>query len=206
MLKIWGRANSVNVQKVLWCVDELALPYERVDLGGPFGGNNDPAYLRMNPNGLVPTIEDGDLVLWESNVIVRYLAAKHGLGTLCPSDVAARADVDRWMDWQLTTIQDGMRTTFWGLVRTPPDKRDVAAINAAAVSLGELWARLDRHLADRRFVGGDAFTMGDIPVGCMAFRWLNLPVERPDVPHLQAWYGRLSERSAYRKNVMIEMT
>src|SRR5690348_9690795 len=108
VLKIWGRANSFNVQKVLWCADELGVPYERVDLGGPFGGNDDPAYRRLNPNGVVPTIQDGDLVLWESNAIVRYLAAKHGSGTLYPSDLAVRADADRWMDWQLTTIQEGM--------------------------------------------------------------------------------------------------
>jgi glutathione S-transferase len=206
MLKIWGRANSVNVQKVLWCADELGLTYERVDIGGPFGGNDDPAYLKMNPNGLVPTLEDGDLVLWESNAIVRYLAARYGSGTLWPSDAAARAEADRWMDWQLTTIQDGMRTIFWGLVRTPPEQRDRAAIERAAASLGKLWARLDRHLADRAFVGGGVLTMGDIPVGCMAFRWLNLPVERPDLPSLRAWYDRLGDRPAYRNDVMIEMT
>ena len=131
MLKIWGRANSLNVQKVLWCCDELGIPYTRTDLGGPFGGNRDPAYLRMNPNAVVPTVEDDGLVLWESNSIVRYLAAKHGMGTLCPRDLGERASVERWMDWQLSTVHGGMTTIFMNLVRTPPEKRDMAAVEAA---------------------------------------------------------------------------
>jgi glutathione S-transferase len=206
MLKIWGRANSINVQKVLWCADELGLTYERVDVGGAFGKNQEPAYLALNPNGLVPTIEDDGFVLWESNSIVRYLAAKHALGTLCPREPAARADVERWMDWQLTTLGKDMTTVFWGLVRTPPEKRDLAAIESARKSLNGLWARLEGHLAKRAYVGGSAFTMGDIPVGCLAFRWFNLPLERNDLPHLEAWYDRLTTRPAYRKNVMPPMT
>ena len=206
MLKIWGRANSINVQKVLWCADELGLHYERYDVGGAFGKNNEPAYLAMNPNGLVPTIEDNDFVLWESNTIVRYLSAKHAHGSLCPRDLAARADVERWMDWQLTVPQKDMTTIFWGLVRTPPEKRDPTAIAQAAKSANGLWARLDRHLEGRAFVGGSAFTMGDIPAGALVFRWLNLPVERAELPHLRAWYERLTTRPAYRKNVMPPMT
>ncbi|HMK67475.1 MAG TPA: glutathione S-transferase, partial [Stellaceae bacterium] len=192
--------------KVLWCADELGLHYERYDVGGAFGRNNEPAYLAMNPNGLVPTIEDDDFVLWESNTIVRYLSAKHALGSLCPRDLVARADVDRWMDWQLTVPQKDMTTIFWGLVRTPPEKRDPAAIAQAAKSLNGLWARLDRHLEHRPFVGGSAFSMGDIPAGALVFRWLNLPVERTELPHLRAWYDRLTTRPAYRKNVMPPMT
>jgi glutathione S-transferase len=206
MRKIWGRANSINVQKALWCADELGLSYERIDVGGAFGGNHEPAYLAMNPNGLVPTLEEDGFALWESNAIVRYLASSHGAGSLCPSNPQARADVERWMDWQITTLQQGMTTVFWGLVRTQPEKRDLAAIEAARQSLCGLWARLDRHLADRAFVGGSEFTMGDIPVGCMAYRWLNLPLQRNDLPHLQAWYERLATRPAYRKNVMVTMT
>ncbi|HYM31259.1 MAG TPA: glutathione S-transferase [Candidatus Cybelea sp.] len=206
MLKIWGRANSINVQKALWCADELGLAYERTDIGGPFGGNKEPAYLKLNPNGLVPTIEDDGFVLWESNTVVRYLSAKHGLGSLCPADIRARADVERWMDWQLSTINPGMTQIFWGWIRTPPEKRDLAAMEAARVSLSELWARLDGHLRDRAFVGGGAFTMGDIPVGALAYRWFNLPIERPNLPALKAWYERLATRPAYAKNVMIKMT
>ena len=206
MLKIWGRANSINVQKVLWCADELGLEYQRVDIGGAFGGNDQPSYLRLNPNGRVPTIEDDGFVLWESNSIVRYLAAKYGLGTLCPSGLKARADVERWMDWMTTTLNSAMTTIFWGLIRTAPDRRDMAAIEAARKSAAEGWALLDAHLRERPFVGGDRLTIGDIPVGCAAYRWFNLPIERPAAPHLKAWYGRLATRPAYAKNIMITMT
>jgi glutathione S-transferase len=206
MLKIWGRNTSINVQKVLWCADELGLAYERTDVGGAFGGNDKPEYLAMNPNGLVPTIEDEGLVLWESNSIVRYLAAKHGAGGLWPADPAARGLADRWMDWQLTTISEDMRTVFWGLIRTPPEKRDLAAIEKSRQSLCGLWSRLDRHLAGNAYVGGDRFTIGDIPVGCFAYRWLNLPLERNRLPNLEAWYGRLSTRPAYQKHVMVVMS
>ena len=206
MLKIWGRASSVNVQKVLWCAEELGLPFERIDIGGPFGGNRDAAYLAMNPNAVVPTIEDDGFVLWESNTIVRYLAAKHGMGRLCPSDLQRRADGERWMDWQLTTLNKDMVTLFWGLIRTAPDKRDNAAIAGALEALGDIWGRLDRHLADRAFIGGDALTMADIPAGALAYRWFNLQVKRPALPRLEAWYRRLTERPGYAKHVMIVMT
>lgn len=206
MLKIWGRASSVNVQKVLWCAEELGLPFERVDIGGPFGGNRDAAYLALNPNAVVPTVEDDGFVLWESNTIVRYLAAKHGMGRLCPSDLQRRADGERWMDWQLTTLNKDMVTLFWGLIRTTPEKRDSAAIAGALEALGEIWGRLDRHLADRAFIGGAALTMADIPAGALAYRWFNLQVKRPALPRLEAWYQRLTERPGYAKHVMIVMT
>ena len=206
MLKVWGRASSVNVQKVLWCAEELGLPFERIDIGGPFGGNRDAAYLAMNPNAVVPTIEDDGFVLWESNTIVRYLAAKHGMGRLCPSDLQRRADGERWMDWQLTTLNKDMVTLFWGLIRTASDKRDNVAIAGALEALGDIWGRLDRHLADRAFIGGDALTMADIPAGALAYRWFNLQVKRPALPRLEAWYRRLTERPGYAKHVMIVMT
>src|SRR6266852_5561281 len=131
MIKIWGRNTSINVQKVMWAIDELGLARERIDVGGPFGKNNEPAYLAMNPNGLVPTLEEDDFVLWESNSVVRYLASKYGAGTLEPADLRARASASRWMDWQLTTTAPAIQPLFWGLIRTPPEKRDHAAINAA---------------------------------------------------------------------------
>lgn len=146
MLKIWGRSNSINVQKVLWCCDELGAPFERVDAGGAFGITREPEYLALNPNGLVPTISDGDLVLWESNAIVRYLAARHGMGTLCPEDLAQRADADRWMDWQLGTLWANFRPAFIGLVRTPPENRDRASIATAVGNTAESLAILDAHL------------------------------------------------------------
>ncbi len=204
MLKIWGRANSINVQKVLWIADEIGIPYTRVDIGGPFGGNREPAYLAMNPNGLVPTIEDDGLVLWESNSITRYLAASRN-SPLIPADPKARAEAEHWMDWQLTSL-GGMTPIFWGLIRTPPEKRDMAAIETARKQMADVWAILDRHLKDRAFVAGSAFTVGDIPVGCMAYRWFNLAIERPEAPHLRAWYERLTTRAPYRKHVMPPMT
>jgi len=209
MLKILGRANSVNVMKVLWAADEMSLAYERSDVGGAFGGNDQPWYRAMNPNGVVPTIDDDGYVLWESNSIVRYLAAKHAAGRLWPTDPATRGAAERWMDWQLTTIQGGMTTLFWGLIRTPEEKRDLAAIEVARTATATLWQRLDAHLASRAFVAGDNFTMGDIPVGCMAFRWMELPFRRDDLPampHLRAWYERLLARPAYQKNVANPMT
>jgi glutathione S-transferase len=206
MLKILGRANSVNVQKVLWCADELGLSYERIDVGGEFGGNQTSEYLAKNPNGVVPTIEDDGLVLWESNSIVRYLAAKHGAGGLWPNEAARRAMADRWMDWQLTTLGPEMRHVFWGLVRTPPEKRDSVQIESARRALLGIWGRLDRYLEHSAFVAGDSLTIGDIPVGCFVYRWFNLPLERNHLPHLEAWYRRLATRPAFKKNIMIVMT
>jgi glutathione S-transferase len=209
MLKILGRANSVNVMKVLWAADECGVAYDRTDVGGAFGGNDQPWYRAMNPNGVVPTIDDDGYVLWESNSIVRYLTAKHAAGTLWPTDPRARGEAERWMDWQLSTIQGGMTTLFWGLIRTPPEKRDNAAIDAARPATSALWQRLDAHLANRAYVAGDSFTMGDIPVGCMAYRWMELPFRRddlPELPHLKAWYGRLLQRPAYQKHVALPMT
>ena len=209
MLKILGRANSINVQKALWAADECGLTYTRQDVGGAFGGNDQPWYRALNPNGVVPTIDDGGYILWESNSIVRYLAASYGPPGFWPADPKTRGHAERWMDWQLTTIQGGMTTMFWGLIRTPADKRDTGAIEAARLATAPLWARLDAHLAGNAYVAGDAFTIGDIPVGAMAYRWLNLPLRRddmPDMPHLRAWYERLALRPAYRQHVMIEMT
>jgi glutathione S-transferase len=209
MLKIYGRVNSINVQKALWAADECGLAYERVDVGGAFGGNDQPWYRAMNPNGVVPTIDDGGYTLWESNSVVRYFAATHAAGTLWPADPRVRGDAERWMDWQLSTIQGGMTTLFWGWIRTPPEKRDLEAMEKARVATADLWCRLDGHLANRAYVTGGHFTMGDIPVGAMAYRWFNLPFERaglPATPHLRAWYERLATRPAYQKHVMVKMT
>ena len=165
MLRIWGRTNSINVQKVLWCCAELDLPFERIDAGMAFGLVETPAYRALNPNGRIPTLEDDGYVLWESNTIVRYLSMKHGLGSLCPSDLLARFEAERWMDWQLTTLDRPVRSVFWTLVRTPPEQRDPAALETAKIEAEQALAILDGHLAQRRFIGGEAFTMGDIPVG-----------------------------------------
>jgi glutathione S-transferase len=206
VLRIWGRSNSINVQKVLWCCGELGIDYERIDVGGPFGGNREPEYLRLNPNGLVPTISDGGFVLWESNAIVRYLAAKHGMGMLCPEDLAHRADADRWMDWQLGSLWANLRPAFIALVRTPPENRDPAQIASSIEKTSGTWAMLDAHLAARDYVTGPAFTMADIPLGVTAYRWFSLNIARPPMPNLEAWYERLCARSFYRANVMLPLS
>ncbi|MGH6898014.1 MAG: glutathione S-transferase family protein [Geminicoccaceae bacterium] len=206
MLRVWGRNNSINVQKVMWAVGELGLEHERIEAGGAFGGLDTPAYGRLNPNRRVPTVEDGEVVVWESNACVRYLAARYGAGTLWPEDPAQRAVADMWMEWQQTTLLADMTVVFWGLIRTPEDQRDDAAIQAAAKRLGSLWPMLDDRLATRRFVAGDAFTMGDIPVGAACYRYYGLPIERPDLPNVEAWYGRLAERAPFREHVMIPIT
>jgi glutathione S-transferase len=202
VLRVWGRSNSINVQKVLWCCEELNVPYHRVDVGGRFGGNMEPEYLRLNPNGLVPTISDGGFVLWESNAIVRYLANRHGMGTLCPEDLVERADADRWMDWQMGTLWASFRPAFIGLVRTPPEERDGASIAAAIEKTAGNLAILDAHLADQDYIAGPSLTMADIPLGVTAYRWFTLDIERPLMPNLEAWYERLRARDSYRATVM----
>lgn len=205
MLKVWGRPTSIHVQKVMWAIGELGLNVERVDVGGPFGGLDTPEYVALNPNRRIPTLEDGDVVLWESNAIVRYLAATYGAGHLLPRDPVERAIADQWMDWQQTTLLDDMRTVFWQLVRTPEAKRDAAAIATATTNLQELWSRLDRHLSTRRWVAENRFTMGDVPVGAMCHRYHALGVERVPLPHLEAWYERVRARDAFREHVTIPL-
>jgi glutathione S-transferase len=206
MLKIWGRTNSINVQKVLWCVDELGVAYQRFDAGMAFGVVNEPSYRAMNPNGRVPTIDDAGFVLWESNAIVRYLAAKHGAGTLWPDSLQHRADSDRWMDWCTSTLAVPMTALFWQLIRTPEDKRDARAIDDARTQSEALMRMLDERLGTHDFIAGQHPTIGDIPVGCFVHRWKSLPVEHPALPRLDAYHARLAERPAFRKHVMLPLT
>lgn len=202
MLKVLGRNNSINVIKVLWCATELGLDFDRTDIGGAFGGNDQPDYLAKNPMGRVPTVEDGDLILWESQAIVRYLAATHGVGTLWPEDPGERALSDLWMDWYTAHLHPPMTTIFWGLVRTPDADRDNDAIAAAMTEAGKLWSVLDKHLEGRNFVNGEQLTIGDIPAGAAAFRYYSLVDARPTMPNLDRWYATLGERPAYRTHVM----
>lgn len=206
MLKIWGRKNSINVQKVLWCCEELGLPFERVDVGGPFVSNDEPWYLALNPTGLVPTISDDGFVLWESNAIVRYLAARYGAGTFWPQDPQARAEADRWMDFQATTLWANLRPVFLGLRRTPPEERDEDLLEASRKRAEEAFAILDAHLNGRGYIGGSSPNMGDIPLGAAAYRWFELEVRRPSMPSLEAWYERLRGRPAYRANIMLPLS
>jgi glutathione S-transferase len=205
MLKVWGRITSSNVQKVMWAIGELSLQHERIDAGRQFGGLETAEYAVLNPNRRIPTLQDGAVVLWESNVIVRYLAAKFGAGGLWPLDHGIRGVADQWMDWQQTTLLPDMRTVFWGLVRTPAGERDHASIDAAVESLKEIWSRLDGHLSGKRFVAGDSLTMGDIPVGTLCYRYHALGVERAALGNLEAWYERLASRDAFRRHVMLPL-
>jgi glutathione S-transferase len=205
MLKIIGRRTSGNVMKPLWVVDELGLEYQQVDWGGSFGGNDDPEYRAMNPMGLVPTLVDGDFTLFESNAITRYLCAKYAAGTLFPDDLQRRATADAWMDWKLNAVNPFMRHVFWGLVRTKPEDRDMDQINGAIKEGIRIWSMLDRHLEGRKFIAGDDFTMGDVPLGPQAHRWMMLVKDRPAMPNLEAWYKRLTERPAFQKNCMIPL-
>lgn len=197
MLKIWGRLSSVNVQKVVVCANELGVAYERIDAGGKFGVVNTPEYRQLNPNGLVPAIEDNGFVLWESNAIVRYLARVHGAGTLWPDDAREGADADRWMDWQATAVMPAMFGVFWNLIRLEPDQRSPSAIDESTAKTEALIAILDVHLAGRTFVAGSRYTMGDIPLACAVHRWLGLPLRRVARPHVEAWMARIMERPAY---------
>ena len=206
MIKIWGRTDSSNVQKVLWCSGELGLDFERFDVGGKFGGNKDKPYLDMNPNGLVPTIQDGDFILWESNSIMRYFVDKYGQGKLLPSTPEGRANSNRWMDWQLTTLGPAIVPLFWGLIRTPEDKRDPKAISAALERTSNAWKIVDVQLAKAPFVAGDGLTLGDIPLGVWAYRWYNLPTDRPKFANVDGWYKRLCERQPYQKHIMLPLT
>jgi glutathione S-transferase len=206
MLRVWGRNNSINVQKVMWAVGELGLPHERLDAGGAFGGLDTEQYGALNPNRRIPTVEDDDVVVWESNACVRYLAARYGAGKLWPVDPAHRSEADRWMDWQQTTISPDMFPVFWGLIRTPPEKRDMAVIKAAGEKLAGHFTLLEEHLSDRAFVAGSDLTMGDIPVGCAYWRYSKLDVAKPRLANCDAWHQRLQERPGFRQHVAMPLS
>ena len=206
MLKILGRTNSSNVQKVLWACDELELSYQREDIGGDFGGTQESKYLAMNPNGLVPTMIDNGNVLWESNAIIRYLCENHAPNLLLPEDPWQVALAQQWMDWQQTVLAPAIRPVFWGLVRTPEDERNVDEIAAGQAQTASAMTILDHHLSQNTFVAGSSLSLGDIPVGIMAYRWFQLDIERIELPHLARWYQSLADRKAYRDRAMIGLS
>ncbi len=206
MLTVWGRPNSLNVQKVMWVVGELGLEHERIDAGGAFGGLDTPDYGALNPNRKIPTIQDGPVVVWESHACVRYLAARYNPGGLWPEDLVIRAHADMWMDWLHTTLMAPLGVVFWGLIRTPEPQRDPAAIARAVDELAKLWPLVDAVLAQQPFVACKRLTMGDIPLGAACHRYYNMPIERPSLPHVEAWHARLQERRAYQSHVMLPVT
>ncbi|HYP81742.1 glutathione S-transferase [Variovorax sp.] len=205
MLNIWGRISSINVRKVVWCAQELGLDFQRTEAGGRFGVVQTEPFLQLNPNALVPVIDDGEgeqrVVLWESNVIVRYLCARHAPGGLYPLDLPARFDAERWMDWQQTTMNRAGSPAFLQLVRTPAEQRNPEVIAQSCAATESLFALLDAHLAGREFMMGDQFTMADIPLGCEAHRWFGLPAAlytRPSWPNVERWFSQLRARAGAR--------
>ncbi|WP_375243965.1 glutathione S-transferase family protein [Sphingomonas parapaucimobilis] len=203
MLTIWGRINSHNVKKVVWLAEEMRLAYDRRNVGGPFG--MDEAYRTLNPNALIPTIEDDGFVLWESNSILRYLAASHGGEAFYPADAQRRASVERWMDWGFSWA-DAIRPIFFQVVRTEADKRDAALIERSVARAADLSAILDDVLGRQEWLSGDAFGIGDIPVAAYANTWFQLPVERPSRPNMERWYAALQDRAPFRDVVMIPLS
>ncbi len=199
---LWGRATSSNVMKAVWALEELGLAYDRRDVGGKFGQTDTAAYRAMNPTGLVPTLQEDDFILWESNAICRYLCAAHAPSSpLWPQEPRARAHIDRWMDAQQTVLNRPMSVVFWGLVRTPADQRDPAAIAQGVADTAKAFGLIGAELTRHAFIAADAFTLADIPWGVHVHRWFTMDFERPEVPGLRAWYERLLSRPAYRAHV-----
>ena len=207
-ITIWGRPNSVNVQKVLWSLHELDLAYDRIDAGMAFGKNREPEYLAMNPNGRVPTLVDGDFVLWESNSIMRYLVlAYRPQSPIYPQAPRLRASVDRWLDWTLSTLQPVERPVFWALVRTPIEERDMAAIRKDADAAAAQWHIIDADLKSRRFITGDEFTLADIALGAFARRWFGVEgITKPAFSQLERWFAEISTRPGFVRYVAPPMS
>ena len=204
MLTIWGRANSANVQKPMWLIGELDLPHERIDVGGPFGGLDDPAFLAMNPNGLIPVMQDGDAVLWESAAILRYIAETYGEDAIWPVDAVERAQIDMWIDWTNTTWVPAMTQVFNAFVRTPRANRNPAAVQRVVNAVATIAAKADRTLSEREHIAKDRFTLADIAFGVLLFRYFTLEFQRPHTPNLDRYYESLTSRPAYRQHAMID--
>jgi glutathione S-transferase len=204
-MKIWGRATSINVQKVLWLAGELGLEFEHIPAGGRFGRLGEPEFAALNPHRRVPVLEDGDLSVWESNSILRYLAGRYGAPDLWDEDPAVRSLADRWMDWELATLQGVfVNGVFWAFFRTPEPQRNWPAIRRGVANSGRLFGLVDGILADRVWLAGERFSLADICVGTMLYRYYELEIERPSLPNVEAWYARLQERPAYREHVMTD--
>jgi glutathione S-transferase len=201
-LELWGRASAFNVQKVLWLLDELQLPFRHTEIGGAAGGLDTPAFRALNPHGRVPVLRDGAVVVWESHSILRYLAATYGAGALWAASPAARSLAERWMDWAQTSLQPAFMDLFWGYYRTPAAQHDHAAITAAAVRCAGHFGALDAQLASQPYLAGADFTLGDIAVGAALYRYFEMGYPTPPLPAVRAWYARLGARASYRARVM----
>jgi glutathione S-transferase len=199
MLRIWGRISSINVRKVVLAAQLLEIPFERIDAGAAFGIVQTPEYKAKNPNSLIPLLEDDDgYTLWESNAIARYLCARHSPGRLYPTELKARFDAERWMDWQQTTLNPAGRDAFVQLIRVAADRRDAALVQKSIAATEPLLAMLDEQLSRHAFMAGDQLTMADLPIACEMHRWLGLPIAHPARPHLQRWYDAMRQLPAAR--------
>jgi glutathione S-transferase len=201
MIRIWGRITSINVRKAVWIAQELGLEFERIDAGGAFGLTKTPEYLSMNPNSVVPTLVDGEFTLWESNVIVRYLCAKHSMGDFYPAELQARFNAERWMDWQQTTFSPSGRDAFWQLIRVPEPERDMKKVEASIASTEILLDRFEAHMSANAYVGGNKLTMADVPMACEIHRWFGLNLPSKSRPYIEAWYDKILARPG-SKNVL----
>ena len=206
MIKILGRPNSINVQKVMWAAAEIGVSVDRQDIGGPFGGNTTDDYLAKNPNGRIPTLVDGDFILWESQAIVRYLFEVSGTTPWYPASTKDRGLCNQWMDWYIANLHPSMTAIFYELIRTHEAERNNATVATALVEATKEWSILDKHLKNKAYVLGDELTMGDVPLGCAAYRWHTLDIKRPNLPNLKRWWESLAERDAYKKHVMLPLT
>jgi len=199
-LSIWGRLNSINVQKVLWLCEDMQLPFHRIDAGMEFGVNKTEEYKSKNPNGLVPTINDDGFILWESHSIMRYLARKYdATKSLYPEDAQLSARVDQWLDWYNTVAWPLMKPLFWGWIRVPADQRNLQELETARQNFIQVVSMLDQQLSKTPFIAGQTFTMADISMALVCYRWFNLPIERPAMQHLDAWYAKVQGRPGYQK-------
>ena len=206
-LHIWGRLNSINVQKVLWLCEDLKIPFERTDAGMQFGVNKTQSFLQLNPNGLVPVIKDNELVLWESHAILRYLSKKHDVSdTFYPKSVHQSAKIDQWLDWYNTTAWPAMRPLFWGLIRTKPEERNLTELEKTRIQMSSILNILDDQLKSSTWVAGDHFTIADLPLALIAFRWFNLPIEREEYQHLSRWFKQIELRPGYIKYASAPLT
>jgi glutathione S-transferase len=203
---IWGRLSSINVRKVVWAAQEVGLDFERMDAGGPFGGLDTPQFRALNPNQTIPVLQDGAVTLWESNTIVRYLCATYAPGRLYPEHLPERFDAERWMDWQLSTLNRAGVNGFLQQIRTPQAQRQPALIKQSRTATEALLAILDAHLGQRAYEGGAQFGMADIPVACEVHRWWGLPQPRQLHPYIERWYPRLLERLASQNILSIQLT
>ncbi|MDR0219140.1 MAG: glutathione S-transferase family protein [Enterobacteriaceae bacterium] len=205
MLTVWGRKNSSNVKKVLWCLEELKVPYQQIDIGGKFGGLNDPEYLRLNPNGVIPCLQDDDFVLWESNVIVRYIVEKSGKNILHPTNIKEKYNIEKWMEWVSCNLFFPIKQLMINLVRTPEAQRDQKVISQALTEIEKLLKIADEALSQQTYLSGEKFGMADIALAPFVYPWVNVVTERPSLPNLERWYQLMTERPAFQKIVMIEI-